>query len=218
MIIKSAYQKETNLFQSDEVIALWYAHLKDLDYQMLQVGLSAYVETNKWSPSIAELREMCTKICDGTPDDWSEAWEKVLYAISVYGRDNKADAMEYFDEVTRTVVARIGWFNLCTSEDISIERANFRQIFQTVKQKRIHDNQLHPGIRKVIEATKETNRKLLEVKHEEKSYDIQPNNTEFNRSDRIRELINKTKQQLKGGEFYADGQKAISTKLERDRI
>ena len=165
----------------------------------LQVALSVWIDTNKWSPSIADLREMCTKICDGTPDDWSEAWEKVIYAINMFGRDRKAEAMEYFDPVTRTVVSRIGWFLLCTSEDISVERANFRQIFMAVKKKHLETRQLHPGIRKVIEATKETNRKQLESKPVEQIED-KPTTEEpaINYSDRIRELIDKTKEQLKG--------------------
>ena len=196
LTIKSCYQKETNLFQSEQVIRLWYEHLKDLDYVTLQVALSVWIDTSKWSPSIADLREMCIKIQDNTPDDWSESWEKVMHAITVYGRDNKQGAMDYFDVVTRTVVCRIGWFALCTSEDISIERANFRQIFQTVKKDYIKNQQLHPGIRKVIEATKDKNRKFIEAKLETPIVPIENIPTE--RSDRIQELINKTKEKLGG--------------------
>ena len=196
MAIKSCYQKETNLFANEQIVKIWYEHLKDLDYMTLQVALSAWIDTNKWSPSIADLREMCTKICDGTPSDWSEAWEKVMYAITVYGRNNKQGAMDYFDVVTRTAVCRIGWFTLCTSEDISIERAKFRQIFQIVKKEHIENQQLHPGIRKVIEATKDKNRKFIEAKLETPIVPIENIPTE--RSDRIQELINKTKEKLGG--------------------
>lgn len=197
MAIKSCYQKETNLFANEQIVKIWYEHLKDLDYMTLQVALSAWIDTNKWSPSIADLREMCTKICDGTPSDWSEAWEKVMYAISVYGRNNKQGAMDYFDVVTRTAVCRIGWFALCTSEDISIERANFRQIFQTVKKDHIENQQLHPGIRKVIEATKDKNRKAIEMKSPVPK-ELPRENIPAERSDRIQELINKTKEKLGG--------------------
>ena len=120
-----------------------------------------------------------------------------MYAITVYGRDNKQGAMDYFDVVTRTVVCRIGWFTLCTSEDISIERANFRQIFQTVKKQHMENKQLHPGIRKVIEATKDNNRKAIEMKSQE-AKEPQREIISVERSDRIQELINKTKEKLGG--------------------
>ena len=58
MAIKSCYQKETNLFANEQIVKIWYEHLKDLDYMTLQVALSAWIDTNKWSPSIADLREM----------------------------------------------------------------------------------------------------------------------------------------------------------------
>lgn len=198
MTIKCAYQKETNLFANEQIVKLWYEHLKDLDYMALQVALSAWIDTNKWSPSIADLREMCTRICDGTPEDWSEAWEKVLYAISQYGRDKKSAAMDYFDEVTGTVVSRIGWYTLCASEDISIERANFRQIFQVVKRKYIESKQLHPAIRKVIEANQQSRRKMIESKPVEESGNVWQEKEPGEYSDRIQELINRTKRKLKG--------------------
>ena len=67
-----------------------------------------------------------------------------------------------------------------------------------MKKHHLENKQLHPRIRKVIEATKETNRKLLETKPAEQIEQNPVPAEHEDYSDRIQELINKTKEQLKG--------------------
>ena len=97
--------------------------------------------TNKFKPTVAELREIYTDLVSPVLSDWSEGWEKVSKAIGHYGKYQEAAAMESFDEVTREVVKRLGFQNICLSENIVADRARFAEIYQDIqRRKRIELN------------------------------------------------------------------------------
>ena len=77
--------------------------------------------TNKFKPTVAELREIYTELVSPTISDWSEGWEQV------------SKAMESFDEIIREVVKRLGFQNICLSENIVADRARFAEIYQAIK-------------------------------------------------------------------------------------
>jgi hypothetical protein len=45
---------------------------------------------------------------------------------------------------------------ICTSENIQIDRANFRMIYEQVIQRKKTDRQVNPSVRKLIEQTQQT--------------------------------------------------------------
>ncbi len=97
--------------------------------------------TNKFKPTVAELREIYTDLVSPVLSDWSEGWEKVSKTIGHYGMYQEAAAMESFDEVTREVVKRLGFQNICLSENIVADRARFAEIYQDIqRRKRIELN------------------------------------------------------------------------------
>ena len=97
--------------------------------------------TNKFKPTVAVLREIYTDLVSPVLSDWGEGWEKVSKAIGHYGMYQEAAAMESFDEVTREVVKRLGFQNICLSENIVADRARFAEIYQDIqRRKRIELN------------------------------------------------------------------------------
>ena len=87
------------------------------------------------------MREIYTDLVSPVLSDWSEGWEKVSKAIGHYGMYQEAAAMESFDEVTREVVKRLGFQNICLSENIVADRARFAEIYQDIqRRKRIELN------------------------------------------------------------------------------
>ena len=54
--IKTYYPRDY-VIPTDKAMELWFNSLKDLDYQNACRGLKKYVETNKFPPSIADIRE-----------------------------------------------------------------------------------------------------------------------------------------------------------------
>lgn len=66
-------------------------------------------------------------------DAWSTAWEQVQMLIRRYGRTNAAKAYAEMDDITTATVKRLGYVNLCNSENVVSERANFRSIYEGIQ-------------------------------------------------------------------------------------
>ena len=56
---------------------------------------------------------------------WGDAWEHVLKAVRFYGMYREEEALGTLDEATQNCVKRIGFKNICLSENIQ----NDMQIF-----------------------------------------------------------------------------------------
>ena len=121
---------------TEQALDVWYALLHDLDYQILSKVLQQYMLTNKFKPTVAELREIYAELVSPATSDWSEGWEQVSKAIGHYGMYQEKAAMESFDEVTREVVKRLGFQNICLSENIVADRARFAEIYQAIHRRK----------------------------------------------------------------------------------
>lgn len=198
MAIKSYYPKEENLLKDEHAIKLWYEALKDLSYTTVYIALNKWVSTERWSPTIADLRRLSFEVQNPGIPTWDEAWENVLHALSRYGYYNATEGVESLDEMTRTVVRRIGWTTLCTSEQIGIERAAFRDIYNSLLAKTKENGQIAPAVRKVIEATQEKNR--IQIPDKQTVVEEKPNipSEPKEMSSKVSELLEKTKRKLGG--------------------
>lgn len=132
MALKTYYPKEEKLLPNQQAMELWFEQLKDIPYDVAKAVVGKWVATNRWSPSIAEIREIASDIVNGNTPDWSEGWEKVVSSFGSYGMYRQDEAMRSFDEITRQAVQRLGYQNLCVSENIEVDRANFRMIYQDI--------------------------------------------------------------------------------------
>jgi len=121
---------------------IWYMMLSDIDYQICQNAVLELISTLKFPPTIAEIREKCSMLTSLPVKDWGEAWEEVLMAIRRFGYPQELEAMNSLDDLTRKCVKRIGYQNICMSDNISADRANFRMIYETEAQRKRTDNQL----------------------------------------------------------------------------
>lgn len=117
---------------------------------MAEVTLNKWVAINKWSPSIADIREQATGLIQGEAKEWGAAWQDVLRAIRLYGSYEEQKALDSLDETTRKVVRRLGYRNLCFSEEIQVDRANFRMIYEQQLQRDKQDAQIPPKLKALI--------------------------------------------------------------------
>lgn len=149
MALKTYYPKE-GLLPNNQAMELWYKQLQDIPYELASVALDKWVATNKWSPTIAEIREMTVSITQGETPDWGEGWEQVLRAIRRYGSYDQASAMEMLDDITRKCVERLGYRNLCMSENINQDRANFRMLYEQIAERKKKESVLPAGLLQTI--------------------------------------------------------------------
>jgi hypothetical protein len=126
---------------------IWYEMLKDIPYQQINLALKEYIATNKFPPTIADLRELTSNYNNLPILDYGEAWEEVILAIRKHGYMEVESAYASMSPLTVKCVKRIGWQNICMSENITADRANFRMIYETEQKRQREDNQLPPQIR-----------------------------------------------------------------------
>ena len=130
-------------------VKVWYQLLKDLPYEVANAAIQKYALTNKFPPTIADLREQVVRMTDNDlVPDWAAGWAQVTRAIGTYGMWSPEAAIESMDAITRECVKRLGWKELCMSENPTADRANFRMIYEQVQRKKTEAAALPAGLKK----------------------------------------------------------------------
>lgn len=122
----------------DARMRLYVEMLSDIPPQILEAAVKKLIMTNKFLPSIAEIRETAYGIkgtISGTaaPDE-SEAWGEVAKAIRSVGYYGKP---KFSHEAITTAVNNIGWQDICmtTNDGMNTLRAQFRRAYQLAAQR-----------------------------------------------------------------------------------
>ena len=144
--MKSVYTRE-NFLPDAESIKIWFSLLKDIPYEVLNVAIQKYMMTNKFAPTIADLRELASEVTQGQISDWGDGWEQVLRAIREYGMYDVRAALNSMDDITRKCVERLGFREICMSTNIAVERANFRTLYETLANRQKEDSKLSLSIK-----------------------------------------------------------------------
>jgi len=163
MALRTYYPKE-NLLPNEQAMELWFRELQDIDAKVAEASLRKWVATNKWSPSIADIRETASTIQVGELPEWGDGWEKVIKAIRSFGMYRADEAMATFDPITKQCVERLGFRNLCLSESPNQDRANFRMIFEQISERKKKDAQIALPLKQAIQAIQTENKLMIETK------------------------------------------------------
>lgn len=132
--LKCAYTSP-NFLPDEYAVKMWYKFLGDLPCDLATACIEKYIATNKFPPTIADIRET---VADMTLNatDWSQSWKTVTKCISLYGLAGWVDASAEMDETTTEAVKRMGWRNLCMSNNQTADRANYRMVYEAVVKER----------------------------------------------------------------------------------
>lgn len=160
MAMKTYYPRD-DFLPNDQAVDLWFKQLGDLDYKIAELALNKWVAVQKWPPTIADIREYAAAVRLGEIPDWGEGWEQVTRAIRRYGSYNPKAALDSMDDITRRCVERLGFLNLCISENAAADRANFRMIYEQLAEQQKKDMLLPGSLKNLIAATRQ---KFLEEK------------------------------------------------------
>lgn len=159
-MIQTFYPKD-NVLPTDQAMEMWYEVLKDIPFNVAQAFLNKWSMTNKWSPTIADIRQGTVSITTEEIPDWGKGWDEVQKAIRYYGMYRPEEAMASLSPITKDVTKRLGFLNLCTSENMDADRANFRMIYEELAKRKKEDACLPEGLKTAIENIRQ---KSLETK------------------------------------------------------
>lgn len=142
--LRTYYPKE-QILPNNEAMELWFQELKDIPMEVASAAMRKWVSTQKWSPSIAEIREECATIVNGEQRTWQEGWDSVLTSIRKFGVYSPKEAMQFLeatDPIAADCVMRMGYRNLCMSENAVADRAAFRNCYEVFQKRKQMDQQI----------------------------------------------------------------------------
>lgn len=158
--ISSAYPNHDR-FASEQAVegmaTIWAATFAEDDAKLVQLAVAKHIQTNKWPPSIAEIREIMLAIQCPDMIEPDEAWIAVtdlLYAGGDYG-----DQSDKLPELIRTAVKAVGWSNLrelrrqaVVGGKPGLDRVAFMDIYKPLYERERQRQQVAPNIRKAIDS------------------------------------------------------------------
>lgn len=150
--IRTYYSRE-NILPNEQAMELWFRQLQDIPFPVAEAILSKWVATNKWSPSIADIRDGVAEIQNGGPaPDWGEAWDQAMTAIRRFGSYDEDGALASLPPLTRETVRRLGYKSLCWSENQVADRANFRQVYEILSKRKVETDKIPLPVRETLKA------------------------------------------------------------------
>lgn len=142
MALRTYYPKE-QILPNEQAMALWYRELQDIPFDVAETTLRKWVSTNKWSPSIAEIREMASEISNGDIPDWGEGWQQVCDAMRKFGREYPKSAYASMHPAVADAAKQLcNWWDLCCSPNLEQNRSNFRMIYESLANRRRKEQQI----------------------------------------------------------------------------
>ena len=140
---------------SADSLKLYGKMLADIPSDILEAAAQQIMAENKFFPSIAEWREMAHKLMVGKLQIPSafEAWEDAMAQVrrcgDYYRYQLNQRTPEYSHPLVEKAVQVIGYRHLCESENISIERAHFFKIYESLLSRAEEDARMLPDVRAV---------------------------------------------------------------------
>ena len=154
--IKTYFPRD-NVLPTEKSMQLWYSELKDIPYQLAHTALRKYVSTNKFAPTIADIREQVAELNDQNEEDLNEtaAWSLVLKAIrrSTYYSDEEFAKLP--PVVQRAVSSPRQLREWATLEDVdgktlTVIQSNFQRTFRSEQQRERERNKLSPDVLRLM--------------------------------------------------------------------
>lgn len=149
-----------------EKLEFYKKQLSDIPPYILMAAIQKVIDTLQFLPTIAEIRKAAHTMADyanhHAKPDWSVAWQKLEDEVRRIGSYGHPD---FVDPYLITVIARIGWANICRTSDNAwlTLRAQFRDDYNALVAKAIERQQCQNAINKIIQngAPPEIEQKML---------------------------------------------------------
>lgn len=146
MLVASYPTKEI----SRETIRMYINRLSDLPTNILKAAINHSIDTNKFFPTIAEIRGTAMSLSglSADPARPTEAWgefRQLMKRVGFYQTPNFQDAV-----MERAVAAIGGWKHLCSSDNLVADRARFIEVYAAISAKEAREATMHPDVKQLV--------------------------------------------------------------------
>lgn len=141
-ILTTAYPQQ-NFIKDEYAFNLWYKALQDIPYPTLNKAATNYVMTNKFPPTIADLRELSYRLSTDAPMLAPAAWNQLIRALrQAYSPDSEM----YWDQLPDLTKKIVGgyttfrqWGNTSLETLESVQRPMFIKRFDEYQRREMID-------------------------------------------------------------------------------
>ena len=149
--LTSAYPKDS--FIPDEyTFNLWYTTLQDIPYPTLHKASLNYIMTNRYAPSIYDLRAYAQDLDSAIDMLASQAWDQLLKALRNAYAPNSDRVWESLPDITKMCVGGYAtfraWGNTELSALESVQRPMFVKRFESYQARERKEAAVPDGLRK----------------------------------------------------------------------
>lgn len=128
--LSGAYPKSD---MGDDTIKVYSLCLQDLPFNAVKGAVLSHIATNKWFPTVAEIRAAAVALMPGGRLPTAlEAWGEVKQAFSSVGYYGQP---KFSHEAISKAVEAMGWQTLCKSENDMADRAHFMKLYDVYAQR-----------------------------------------------------------------------------------
>lgn len=137
---------------SELTVNVWFQLLQDVPYRTASAAVMAWMQTNKYPPTPANIREY-------TAPDRSEsaesAWGRLQQAVRKYGHTEKQQAALAIPDIW-PLVDRWGWDHWCQMpiEDAATYYAQFRNAYESDRRRSTERARLSPSVVAALDGLK----------------------------------------------------------------
>lgn len=160
--MKAVYS-DPKFIADKEAIMVWYEFFRNDDYMVIQASIQKYMATNKFPPTIADIRQGATELISEKEMSEGEAWSLVYKAIS----NASYRAKEEFEKLPEECKKAIGspallkeWSQMDMSQVNTVIQSNFLKSYRIEKQRAKELAQLPSSTRQLISKVLENTRMI----------------------------------------------------------
>lgn len=197
--IKTYFPRD-NVLPTENAMRLWYEELKDIPYQLAHLALQKYVCTNKFAPTIADIREQVAELNNQNEEELNEtaAWSIAWKAICNSGYHSEEEFAKLPPVIQRTVhsPAQLREWALLKNIDgktITVLQSDFQRAFRVEQQRERERSKLSPGVLKLMRHINnpkiEGGQKELSIKEQRMIEEQNSSQAPGNMIERVREVL-----------------------------
>lgn len=150
--MKAVYS-DPKFIADKDAFDVWYELLKDIPYAICQTAIHKYMVTNRFPPTIADIRQNATAIVEPETMSEGEAWSLVYKAIC----NSAYHAKEEFDKLPKECQKAVGnptilreWAGLEITEVNTVIQSNFMRSYKVEVKRSQEYKQLPQSTREIV--------------------------------------------------------------------
>ncbi len=148
--LKAVYAQETFIPDQD-AFNVWYSLLRDLDYKQATLAVQKYMVTEKFPPTIADIRTKASEIINHEEDSLTElaAWHLVRKAVSnsaYHSAEEFAKLPDICQRVVGSPATLYEWSQIDRDSLCTVEQSHFLRSYRAAVKSKKEESILPPSL------------------------------------------------------------------------